>query len=113
MRPSSQQTGREGDGVPGGPAGWLEQGISRREVISGGAGLAVTLGVIGCGGGGKASTTKSTTTNAEGPPKRGGILRVGMTGGGSTETRTPTRLRARTSISPVVCPVRLARVPDS
>jgi peptide/nickel transport system substrate-binding protein len=59
---------------------------TRRDVLkaaaAGAAVLSGGLGVAACGGG-SSDSTSSATTAVVGSPKKGGILRVGVTGGGS------------------------------
>lgn len=68
-------------------------GLSRREILRrgalGGAGLALPGVLAACGGGGKAGVSTGGTTQAAGSPKRGGRLRVGIVGNGSSETLDP------------------------
>jgi len=65
---------------------WLDQEVTRRQVLRGalGGGVALTAGgwLAGCGGGGGDGSEQ--TTNAK--PRTGGTLRVGATGGGAKDT---------------------------
>jgi peptide/nickel transport system substrate-binding protein len=70
----------------------LGQGQSRRDflrlsAVSAGLAGASALGLSACGS--SASTSSTTTTTASSGPKRGGNLRVGLTGGSSTDTLDP------------------------
>ena len=74
---------------------WLEDAVTRRQVIRGALGGAVALGaggvLLGCGGddGGNGSGgTPATGTSTGGAEKlrMGGTLRVGATGGGASDT---------------------------
>ncbi|MST33026.1 peptide ABC transporter substrate-binding protein [Acidimicrobiaceae bacterium USS-CC1] len=62
-----------------------------RSVAVGGAALAAGTLLDACGSPGAAqhSTAASSTGSASGTPRRGGDLRVGLTGGGSTDTLNP------------------------
>lgn len=65
----------------------LEQSISRRGLLKGGLAAAAAIGMggglTGCGGNSSNPTSSSPGTV---PAKRGGTLRVGVTGGGSDDT---------------------------
>jgi peptide/nickel transport system substrate-binding protein len=68
-------------------------GTSRRDFLRGaavGAG-ALGIGLAGCGGSSGTTTSPAATTSsaAKGTPKRGGTLRMGLTGGGSADTLDP------------------------
>lgn len=72
------------------PETLLSDGMTRRDILRGGlAGVAV-LGAGGvlaaCGGG---SSTSTSGTAASGTPKHGGTLRLGLTGGATTDTIDP------------------------
>jgi peptide/nickel transport system substrate-binding protein len=69
--------------------GWLEDAVSRRQVLRGAftGGLALAAGGLleACGGGGGGNTTtQSAPTNQK--LRAGGALRVGATGGGAKDT---------------------------
>jgi peptide/nickel transport system substrate-binding protein len=69
-----------------------DRGLTRAQLLKraalGGAVLAGADLLAACGA---SSTTKGTSsTTAKGAPKRGGHLRVGMTGNGTAETVNPT-----------------------
>ncbi|WP_226365212.1 ABC transporter substrate-binding protein [Pseudonocardia sp. ICBG162] len=55
--------------------------LSRRRLLGGAAGLAAAAVLAGCGG--------PAAARDAGPPRRGGVLRVGVTGGGSSDTLDP------------------------
>jgi len=59
--------------------------ISRRQLISGAAGLAVVGGLAAACGSSSSSPSVATTGGAPGTPKRGGNFRLGVTGGGSKD----------------------------
>ncbi len=60
--------------------------ISRRQLVTGAAGLAVAGGLVAaCGGGGSSSTSGGGGAAKPGTPKRGGNFRLGVTGGGSKD----------------------------
>jgi peptide/nickel transport system substrate-binding protein len=68
---------------------WLDEELTRRQVIRGGlaGGLALGAGgLLGCGGGGDGGGTKTQGNEETAPIKRGGTLRVGATGGGAEDT---------------------------
>jgi peptide/nickel transport system substrate-binding protein len=71
--------------------GERETRFTRRQVtraaLAGGAALALGGSLAACGGGSSAPATTSV-----GPPRKGGRLRVGVTGAGSTETLNPTQV---------------------
>lgn len=71
----------------------LRAGHTRRDVIrygvAGGASLVAGGALAACGGGSVSATTSGTSSTPSGPPKRGGVLRVGFISGGSTETLDP------------------------
>ncbi|MBN9798844.1 ABC transporter substrate-binding protein [Pseudonocardia alni] len=56
-------------------------GFSRRRLLGGAAGLAAAAVLAGCGG--------PATAREAGAPRRGGVLRVGVTGGGSSDSLDP------------------------
>ena len=64
--------------------------LTRRATLKGAAAASVALGsasaLAACGGG---SSKNATTTTKAGPPRRGGTLRVGLTGGTSADTWDP------------------------
>ena len=73
---------------------WLEDAVTRRQVLRGALGGAVALGaggvLLGCGGddggdGGGGTPATGTSTGAE-KLRMGGTLRVGATGGGASDT---------------------------
>jgi peptide/nickel transport system substrate-binding protein len=55
--------------------------LSRRRLLGSAAGLATAALLAGCGG--------PAGVRDAGPPRRGGVLRVGVTGGGSSDTLDP------------------------
>ncbi|ANY09241.1 ABC transporter substrate-binding protein [Pseudonocardia sp. HH130630-07] len=55
--------------------------FSRRRLLGGAAGLAAVTALAGCGG--------PAASRDAGPPRRGGVLRVGVTGGGASDTVDP------------------------
>jgi peptide/nickel transport system substrate-binding protein len=61
--------------------------VSRRQLITGAAGLAAVGGLAAaCGSSGSSSSSSTgTSTGAAGTPKRGGNFRLGVTGGGSKD----------------------------
>ena len=59
--------------------------LSRRQLISGAAGLAVVGGLAAACGTSSSPGATSTTSGAAGTPKRGGNFRLGVTGGGSKD----------------------------
>ena len=81
---------------------------TRRDVIrygvAGGMVLAAGGTVAACGGGGSSTgTTPSTSGQApSGPPKRGGVLRVGFISGGGTETLDPWKAYATNDYARVI-----------
>ena len=82
---SDLASGVGADADPGGS-------ITRRDAIKGVAagGAMLTLGTTLAACGSSSSSASSVTTGSGGgSPKRGGTLRVGMTGGGSTDTLDP------------------------
>ena len=74
-----------------GTSGAGDRGLTRAQLLRraalGGAVLAGADLLAACGA---SSTTKGTSSMAKGAPKRGGHLRVGMTGNGTAETVNPT-----------------------
>src|SRR5262245_48638987 len=56
--------------------------MTRRRLIQVGGAGALAIGLAACGGGGGAATP----SGGGGAPRRGGTLRVGATGGGSSDT---------------------------
>jgi peptide/nickel transport system substrate-binding protein len=56
--------------------------ISRRQLFTGAAGLAVAGGLAACG---SSSSPSTSPTQPAGQPKRGGNFRLGVTGGGSKD----------------------------
>jgi peptide/nickel transport system substrate-binding protein len=72
--------------------GWGEEprketGISRRQLVVGGAAGALALSGIACGS--SSSGSSSSTTSASGKPVKGGTFTVGMITGGPSETLNP------------------------
>ena len=72
----------------------MEQPLSRRDALK--AGFALTAGglLAACGSSGSSSTSSTattTTTPSTVKPKRGGTLRVGLSGGTSSDTVNPLR----------------------
>lgn len=67
----------------------FDPAITRRGLLAAGAGGALVL--AGCGSSGSSGTGTSATSNnaATGKPKPGGTLRVGISGGGSSDTYSP------------------------
>jgi peptide/nickel transport system substrate-binding protein len=60
--------------------------VSRRQLLTGAAGLAAVGGLAAaCGSGSSSSSTSSSSTGAAGTPKRGGNFRLGVTGGGAKD----------------------------
>ncbi|MDX6533857.1 MAG: peptide/nickel transport system substrate-binding protein, partial [Gaiellales bacterium] len=59
-------------------------GHSRRNFLIGAGGLLLAGGMAGCGGG-SSSSAPAGSSAASGGPKRGGILRVGLTGGSASD----------------------------
>ena len=60
--------------------------VSRRQLFSGAAGLAVVGGLVAaCGNSSSSPGPANTTGGAAGTPKRGGNFRLGVTGGGSKD----------------------------
>jgi peptide/nickel transport system substrate-binding protein len=57
--------------------------ISRRQLLTGAAGLAAAGGLAACGSSG--SSPSASPTQPAGQPKRGGTFRLGVTGGGSKD----------------------------
>ncbi|GAA1380224.1 ABC transporter substrate-binding protein [Pseudonocardia kongjuensis] len=55
--------------------------FSRRRLLAGAAGLGAVALLAGCGG--------PAAARDAGPPRRGGVLRVGVTGGGASDTLDP------------------------
>ncbi|ALE73414.1 MULTISPECIES: ABC transporter substrate-binding protein [unclassified Pseudonocardia] len=55
--------------------------FTRRRLLGGAAGLAAAAFLAGCGG--------PAAARDAGPPRRGGVLRVGVTGGGASDTLDP------------------------
>jgi peptide/nickel transport system substrate-binding protein len=79
---------------------WLEDPITRRQVLRGGAMLAGSAVIAACGGGGGSSNggTQSGGAPVSGKLRTGGALRVGATGGGSKDTIDAHRPTADTDI---------------
>jgi peptide/nickel transport system substrate-binding protein len=84
-----------------GPEG-LNGGFDRRTLLKSGAGLALLVGAGGLisacstsSGTGIASTSASTSST----PKRGGILRIGASGGGTSDTLDPHAMTLTTDIA--------------
>jgi peptide/nickel transport system substrate-binding protein len=67
---------------------WLEDAMTRRQVLRGGAVLAAGGLIAACGGGGGGSNggTQSGGAPVTGKLRTGGVLRVGATGGGPKDT---------------------------
>jgi peptide/nickel transport system substrate-binding protein len=67
---------------------WLEDGVTRRQVLRGAltGGVALAAGGVleACGGGGSKTTAQTAPTNQK--LRAGGALRVGATGGGAKDT---------------------------
>src|ERR1700736_408844 len=63
----------------------FENELSRRELLRGAAALSAAGVLASCGG----SSTSATTTTAALQPKRGGLLRLAMIGGGQAESFDP------------------------
>lgn len=68
----------------------LPEGVSRRKLLkgaaAGSAGLALGGALVACGSDDGATTGASTAAGGGEQPRKGGRLRVGMIGGGNTET---------------------------
>ncbi|WP_037333394.1 ABC transporter substrate-binding protein [Saccharomonospora piscinae] len=58
--------------------------VRRRALLSGGAAVAAVPLLSACG-----ATSRAAGTEPTGPPRRGGRLRVGVTGGGASDTLDP------------------------
>ena len=69
---------------------WLEEALTRRQVIRGGLAGGLVLGAGGvlaaCGGGDDGNGTPDTSQQDAGSLRQGGTLRVGATGGGAEDT---------------------------
>jgi peptide/nickel transport system substrate-binding protein len=67
---------------------WLDEELTRRQVIRGGlaGGLAISAGglIAACGGGDDGAQPSGQDENV--PLRRGGVLRIGATGGGAEDT---------------------------
>src|SRR6516162_3701990 len=78
--------------------------LTRRDVIrygvTGGVTLATAGALAACGGGGPVSA--ATTAPSSGPPKRGGVLQVGLISGGGTETVDPWKAYATNDYARVI-----------
>ncbi len=80
------------DGVEVGRDRTLDRRTFLRSGLAGGAVVATAGLVAACGGSGSATKTTNSTTSggaSSGTPKRGGNLRVGLTGGSSTDSLDP------------------------
>lgn len=73
---------RRGSALHGTPGATCRAEFSRRGFMGLGA-AAASLALAGCGAGGQPATV---TVEASGEPQRGGILRIGTTGGGASDT---------------------------
>ena len=72
------------------PAGGLTGGFTRRDFVRHGSAVGVSTAGLGallaaC----ESSSSPSTTSSAGSTPKHGGVLRAGLTGGGSSDTVSP------------------------
>jgi peptide/nickel transport system substrate-binding protein len=67
----------------------FDERFTRRDILKGAAAAAMMVGtgagLAACGGTSSTSTTSTTTTAPPSGPKRGGHLRVGVTGGGTSD----------------------------
>jgi peptide/nickel transport system substrate-binding protein len=78
---------------------WLEDAMTRRQVLRGGAVLAAGGLIAACGGGGGGGTSnQSGGAPVTGKLRAGGALRVGATGGGAKDTIDAHRPTADTDI---------------
>lgn len=66
-----------------------KDGLTRRAALTGATALAAGVALSACGGSGSATANSTTSTVPAGPVKRGGTLRVAMTGGGQAESLDP------------------------
>lgn len=81
-------TGHDGDGTEG--TRHLDRRTFLRSALAGGAAVAAGgLLDTAAGSASGASTARSSSLSRKSAPKRGGNLRVGLTGGGSTDTLNP------------------------
>jgi hypothetical protein len=93
----SRTPGRDGDGVAD-HGGWsLDRRTFLRSALVGGAALAAgglldacgSSGRKASGSGGTASTSTTPSSAASAAPRTGGDLKVGLTGGSSSDTLNP------------------------
>lgn len=73
--------------------------LDRRGVLKLAGGGILSVGLVGTLAGCHSSSTSSTTSGAQGKPKRGGTLRVGLTGGGTSETLDPHNMVVTTDLA--------------